>query len=454
MKKIFTICAALMAAMTMSAEETTISCADAAAQALALGDNETATETVNVIGYITKTNGTVSREQQTFYMDDEKGSGKETLQAYWANLPEDDKKTPLAVGDKVILTGNLLHYVNKDGTSHVAEIKNGNVTIIDRTITKIDTIAVDVCEAIEEGLALNSGEYTNDIFEVSGVITKVTYTKELSAGSYSQTFYMACEGMEADLQGYNCTVSGDSLVAGDNVKVLGKLTNYNGQVEIASGKAWLADNNGDDPKPVDKDIVYTLVATQGDNSSYDGSCDIKVGDYTWTVEGNCTLEGTYAIGGWGLGGGKKEGLAEQDRAIYSHEALPFNISKVEVTHKKVVAGLTINSFKLVVSDASNQAGEEIEVDAKSIVENAVVTFERPEGSDWTNKHYKFVYNLTAESGKNVRVEFSKADFYGVAISEGFENTIVAAKAVKVIRNGQMIIVRDGMEYNVLGTVVK
>ena len=80
MKKLFTVCAALVAAMSMSAENMT--CADAAAAALALGENVESTETVSVEGYITNTNGTVSREQQTFYMDDVKGSGAKTLQAY------------------------------------------------------------------------------------------------------------------------------------------------------------------------------------------------------------------------------------------------------------------------------------------------------------------------------------------------------------------------------------
>ena len=259
MKKIFTICAALMAAMTMSAEVTTISCADAAAQALALGEGETATETVNVIGYITKTNGTVSREQQTFYMDDEKGSGKETLQAYWANLPEDDKETPLAVGDKVILTGCLMHYVNKDGTSHVAEIKNGNVTIIDRTITKIDTIAVDVCEAIEEGLALNSGEYTDDIFEVSGVVSAVTNTNDTY---HSQSFDLECTTQTAKFTAYNCTVTGDYVVIGDSVVVLGKLTNFNGTIEIASGKAWVTKKGEVVINTIEVNVAEALAAAQ------------------------------------------------------------------------------------------------------------------------------------------------------------------------------------------------
>lgn len=41
-----------------------------------------------------------------------------------------------------------------------------------------------------------------------------------------------------------------------------------------------------------------------------------------------------------------------------------------------------------------------------------------------------------------------------AQTEGIENTMAEAKAVKVIRDGQVVIVRGNMEYNVLGTTVK
>ncbi len=199
-------------------------------------------------------------------------------------------------------------------------------------------------------------------------------------------------------------------------------------------------------------VVYDVPATQGSNSNYAGSCEIQVGNYTWIVEGNCTLEGAYAIGGWGLGGGKKEGLAEVDRAIYTKQALPFEISKIEVTHKKVFDGLTINSFKLIVSDESNAAGTEVAAAVAEVVTDATITFERPEGADWTNKNYKFVYNLTAASGKNLRLEVSNIKFYGLATA--IDNTTIAEKAVKVIENGQLVIIRNGVKFNAVGAVIE
>ena len=198
-------------------------------------------------------------------------------------------------------------------------------------------------------------------------------------------------------------------------------------------------------------VVYDVPATSGSNSNYAGSCEIQVGDYTWIVEGNCTLEGDYAIGGWGLGGGKKDGLAEVDRAIYTKQALPFDVSKIEVTHNKVFDGLTINSFKLIVSDESNAAGEEVAANVEDVKTSATVAFERPEGANLTNKNYKFVYNLTAASGKNLRLEVSDIKFYGLATA--IDNTTLQGKAVKRIVDGQVVIERNGIKYNALGALL-
>jgi hypothetical protein len=53
----------------------------------ALADGATSTETYSVTGYITEVVGSVSRNQQTFWMADTKNGGR-VFEAYWANLPE------------------------------------------------------------------------------------------------------------------------------------------------------------------------------------------------------------------------------------------------------------------------------------------------------------------------------------------------------------------------------
>jgi hypothetical protein len=99
-----------------------VTCAEAAA-AMPEADRDTTAATYIVTGYVTETNGNLSRGQQCFWMDDVKGGGK-VFQGYWCNIPEGED--PLKAGDKITLTGRILNY---QGTP---EIKNGDVVILER----------------------------------------------------------------------------------------------------------------------------------------------------------------------------------------------------------------------------------------------------------------------------------------------------------------------------------
>ncbi len=174
-------------------------------------------------------------------------------------------------------------------------------------------------------------------------------------------------------------------------------------------------------------IAYTVTATHGTSKSYTTECDIVVDGITWTVQGNTTMNGTGAVGGWAVGG---KSITNQDRAIYSKDAIKANIKKVVVTHN-ANNGITVNSFALIVSAAANAAGDTVYATAADITamadKGAVVTFTIPEGKTWNNKYYKFLYNLTntyEKNGKpqNKRIEFLKAEFSG-------EYTEVAATAI-------------------------
>lgn len=147
MKKWMILSAMILVAAAATAQ-IEVTCAEAVAAMPATAGEET-TDTYLVTGYVTYTNGTVSPSrtdasvyQQTFYMDDQKGTTR-TLQGYWCNLPGQEA---LAVGDKISLLGKIYNY---NGT---AEIKNGDVTIIERNTEKIDTLGVSEAKArVESG---------------------------------------------------------------------------------------------------------------------------------------------------------------------------------------------------------------------------------------------------------------------------------------------------------------
>lgn len=395
MKKLFTVCAALVATMTMSAENMT--CADAAAAALALGENVESTEIVSVEGYITNTDGVISREQQTFYMDDVKGSGEKTLQAYWANLPADDKENPLAVGDKIILTGKLLHYVSKSGV-HTAEIKNGDVTILERTIVKMDTIQVNACEAIEEGLALNDKEYTEDIFEVSGIVSAVSNTNDTY---HSQTFDLECTTQKAIFEGYNCTVIGDYVAIGDSVVVLGKLTNYGGTIEIASGKAWITKKGNVKIDTISVTVAEALMAAQA-------------------LENSATSKEVYAVTGY------------VDSISYDYNAEYDNISFF------MCDDMANPVYEFQAYRA--KGGKDLTVGTKVIVTGNLYHYYKAATDDNAAEQHKYQLN----AGATIEV----------VSAEGVEIITIENAAIKLIENGQLVIIRNGVRYNAAGVVME
>ena len=111
-------------------DKSLLNCAKAVEKTTALADNTITEEDYSVVGYITNTDGKISKDQQVFWMADETDGGK-VFEAYWANIP--DPKTPLIVGQKVIITGKLQKYVNKSGAV-TCEIKNPSVAVIDNDL--------------------------------------------------------------------------------------------------------------------------------------------------------------------------------------------------------------------------------------------------------------------------------------------------------------------------------
>ncbi|MCQ2345926.1 MAG: hypothetical protein MJZ82_04090 [Paludibacteraceae bacterium] len=226
-------------------EGDTITCAQAADYALnTLAEGTTADFSVTVIGYVTSTDGVVSKGQQVFWMSDEKGSTK-TLQAYWANLP--DGITPIPVDAKVALTGKLMNFSGK-----TAEIKNGDIVILeggnkpvdrDLNFQPVPEDAISIAEAMAKGQAL--ADNTTDETEVTvvGYIGKVAFQTANDTASW----YM-CDAITGEtffeFEAYKCAID-NYIQAGDYVFVTGKITKYVGEkgttIEIKYGQAYFAE---------------------------------------------------------------------------------------------------------------------------------------------------------------------------------------------------------------------
>lgn len=194
--------------------------------------NATTDRKYNVIGYVTSTNSEVnSSRQQTFYMNDTPDTTN-IVQAYLCVLPENEEA--LQIGDYVMVTSKIMNYNGKP------EVKNGEVTILERdTNVVVDTIRVNVREAIECGKQLLDLGYSKDVYIVYG---RIANSGTNSNGLYS--FEMPYD--TAVFKPYHCQVEeGMSFAKNDSIRVIGKLYNYHGTIEISQGRVEMVERYED-----------------------------------------------------------------------------------------------------------------------------------------------------------------------------------------------------------------
>lgn len=396
MKKILFFAATLFAAVTMSAQDPIpVTCAEAVAAMPAQNGSET--EDVYIVtGFITNTNGSVSPsrtdptiDQQTFYMDDEKGT-KKTLQGYWCNLPGHEA---LNVGDKITVTGKIMNYNN------TPEIKNGDVAILERATTKIDTLEVDVCEALEEGEALEPGDYTPDVFIVYGRVKGTD-----AVNNYGQhTFEMACE--DKIFKPYNCKgEDGLELGKGDSVAVIGKLYNYNGTIEISNGTVKLIE------KSQEEEVILEVTVAQA----------VEV---AMALENGKTTTDRYAVTGY------------VDSIAIAFSEQYQNISFFMTDDMSAPA----YDFEAYRVKCTAEEAEKIVIGAKVKVTAAL-------------QHY---HKDATEDAKEIDLAETVAGGTIEILEETAVETVTNnAKSVKRIEDGQIIIYRNGVRYNALGTEIR
>ena len=396
MKKIFTFAALLFAAMSMNAQQS-ITCAEALTLMPAQHNDETQ-EVYTVTGYVTNTNGAISPsrtdasiDQQTFWMDDAKGS-KKTVQGYWCNLPGHEA---LNVGDKISVTGKIMNYNN------APEIKNGDVVIIERATVQIDTIDASVCEALEEGSSLNAGDYSDDVFKVYG---RLKGTDQVNNNG-QHTFEMACG--ENVFKPYNCKgAEGLELGKGDSVVVIGKLYNYNGTIEISNGTVELIEKS-----QVEEVIIEVNVA-----EAVDAAMALAQGG---------TSADRYAITGY------------VDSIATAYDAGYGNISFFMTDDME---NPTYNFEAYRVKCTADEAAL-ITIGRKVIVTAALQRYYKAADPE---KELPEIDLAETVAGGTIEL------IYG----EGIENTMTGEKATKLIEAGQVVIIRNGVRYNALGVEVK
>ena len=158
---------------------------------------------------------------------------------------------------------------------------------------------------------------------------------------------------------------------------------------VVGGSAWAED-----------ELVYTLTPATGTNNAYAGNCDITIDEITWNLAGN-----SQSIP-WRIGG---KSLTNVDRALYSKTVISDDISKIEVTHGDA-SSITVNSWTVIVSKNADFSNP-VSTLTPTFTASSTTTINRPDGQDWSNCYFKFVYNVSVSGSSNKFIEFSKAEFY-------------------------------------------
>lgn len=388
MKKILTLCMAVIAAMSMSAEIKNMTCAEAAAAAALLQDKEQGKDSVAVTGYVTNTDGKISKGQQTFWMDDVKGS-KKTFEGYWCNMPEGE--AALNIGDKVVIKGFLMRY----GTTY--EMKNGDVTILERAVVKIDTIKATVCEAVEECEALADGDNTQDVFIVEAVVTSVL---EQNDNYNTQKFNVTCEDNGKDLQAYNVTMKDGYAAISDKVRLTGKLKKFGSTLELV-GDGLVLEKGNVQIDTVEVNVAEALAAVKA-------------------LENGKVSKEVYVITGY----------IDSISSAYSDQYK--NISFYMCDDLKAPA-YEFQAYRV-------KGGQDLKVGDKVAVTGNLQHYYKAAEEEKPEKHG---YQTNAGATYEIISETANSNVF-----------VEKEKSVKFVRDGQIYIRKNNVEYTILGTEVK
>ena len=209
-----------------------VTCSKAVELTNALADNATSSETYSVTGYITEVVGSVSKNQQTFWMADTKDGGK-VFEAYWANLP--DGVTEFKAGSKVKITGNLTKYVNANTGNVTAEMKNPVVEILEdgggggtpSTDAKVVTIA-----------EFNSASESNDVwYKLTGTVKNLKDGDQygnfdLEDATGSVYVYGLLSEKDGEKKKFQELVAAKGIKEGSTITIIGNRGSYNGKIEV------------------------------------------------------------------------------------------------------------------------------------------------------------------------------------------------------------------------------
>ena len=390
-----------------------VTVAEAITAGMALDSMATSDAVYEVTGYVVNSQpyNNDYKNQIWFMADEAANTANQEFEAYACVVKENGVVKQVVDGDKVVLTGSLTKYYDKNQSKFIVEIKNGTAAFVEKAEgdhdlpeVKVDTITV--AQAIEEANKLTPAEKqsatTDATFAVKGYIASI---KDAYSSQYgNMTFYMSDDATatRGDLQAYRCKLSAEDAekaVVGAYVLVTGKIQNYNGgtfnSYEIAQGTVEIL---GEAPEVIATEVTVAqaLEIAQA---------------LTPEVGISATADGLYAVKGFIVN--VKD--AEKKTYYMADEAGAYG---------------EFQAYRCASVDYEVAEGDYV------IVTGKISTYH---GEGQNGEYYS--YEISGGTLKHV---------YG----QGVENVVMGEKAQKVMVDGVLYIVREGKMYNVQGAQVR
>lgn len=238
-----------------------------------------------------------------------------------------------------------------------------------------ETIKATVAEAIEAGMALETGKTSTEVYEVTGFVVNA---EAYSTQHKNQIWWMADDAENTgaqEFEAYACTVSEDNVTMqvlnGDKVTLTGKITKYNDTkkskiiIEIKNGTAVFVSKaegdhsiGGDTPPATDLDTITVAKALEiGGQLPSGGKTDVQ-----YVIEGYVSNIVTYYDPAsdfetfWMMDEKGGRGASNADKAFEVYKGNPI---------QKMTTGLDGHVF--VTAKITNYNGSIIETSGTAVV---------------------------------------------------------------------------------------
>ena len=471
----------------------TITCAEAAT--IAAAENYLGTDTITVVGYVTELgNAKEDGSKQCFYMADTKDGGK-VFMAYWAFVSK-----LYVVGDKVAVTGILKNY-------------NGTIEIVDGQSTLLEAAAGetpddggetpdDGGETPEDGkvtfaAASDKGNSTSDSNNAAEyTITKNGVTMVVSQGVVTdhyriyknQTLTISAAGKTITSIEITCTVAGEEKYGPGCFVTETPTYTYSEKIGTWTGEATEVTFTASLNQVRATQIVVTVAETSEDfvaTPVISGEADF-MDNTTVTITAEEGLEVYYTLDGTDPTKASTKYTAPFElTATTTVKAIAYNGDKASAVAEKTFSKMTILTCAEAVALCTNPA-----TPGQHIIRGYVT--EMIEAYNDKYKNITFWMADTKDGGQvlqafrvkpfsDVEQSLKVGDFVevigslilytkdGVSIPEvnaggsvklitagntAVDNVTVDQQATKFIQNGQLIIIKNGVQYNALGQVIK